>query len=454
MANANYDKTLVDILKKIKEGKPSNKSYLEDQVRNFPDSEELEEILNLNLLETSDKPQFLLISRQVWLAISLFISAITLLILVMVFIQNKNSSNPIHNETITPFQSVQVTTEPIIILIPTNTPTPTLTVFPTITPTLLPTSTFQIIEAQELTPAVPVNLDASKSEEVWSIPAEYDPKLTNKNGSNVLPFLKASVTYPAIADWNLVNPGINQPGYFGVYLLDFNGKYTSQGWAQYNVNVGPNQSYTNKVKLLQDDPNYFKGLGVKNLWVPLGIYNANYGDALKVGVEMTSEGEYLPVANMLIVHYSESDQQIINNLVSQTQGKQIITILDQGDQPDLQKAGWKTEMGAGFGGDFVHSDGNNPELKLDWRMPADLPDGSYEIWAYIPKLETGLGTITYNLDTYNKTLMQSDFRGEWVKLFDYQANKGKIGWNVDIKMSFPDKLGVLDALAILKDSEK
>lgn len=343
-------------------------------------------------------------------------------------------------------------TSPVSIPTPTNTPvTPTedlpatqaaiaLSATPTVNP--VPTSAQVVVVWEDL--QVPICFDSTTNCIVWQLAATPDPLPVPTEALFIQPPYGSKVT----SIWEMIDSGFHLNGMVAVYLKDYSpydiGKATSKGELSYFVNLD---------EMLIQPPHQIEitDREKKNMWIPLGLYLVNAGQKLSVNASMT-DGNYLPIGPLLVVRFSDTDQQKLEKLRNLINNDQIVALLDEDsrflEEKDTNWESKKDEIG--FGGDIIEID-ETIHKTITWKLAAGLEPGNYDIFIYMPLEGT---TPTNAIKCENTDFFDSSIDGsQW-----YQSKASIVVKNDENSFEFTcdwakepgGKPVYLDVIAIVK----
>ena len=416
-----------------------------------------------------------IIMRIVWIVLAL--CGLLIGICAIAYFVNPSGFTQRLNGTFTPSPvpptSVFPTLTPTITLVPD---TPTITPVP---PTPIPPSLYLLPqdEVAALYPPAPtiggaywrindtsaaVQFNPSLELSPWTKEHSYDPAAKSEayvytNTGNV------NVT------WAMDMP-FDTTGYYEVFIVDT--EQHSKGFQQFQVLLDnqPAQLYrgTSQVIFQGNADRKINGVSV-DVWISLGIYQANAGQTMSVGVTLGQLSQDAPFAvdRLLIVRLNESASQMLDGLPAE---RTLVSLMDDSQASffEVLKEGPVKVKDRGdpfndvqaWNDSFISRVLEKPYIApiwVEWLLGNRLPPGTYEVYIWIPAKHATL-VADYALLADGKVVErsnpaqvnQADHAGVWWTLGTWTLDKeATVGLRLIVAAGVTGEIGV-DAVAIVK----
>jgi hypothetical protein len=357
----------------------------------------------------------------------------------------------------------------------TFTPSPTLTSTPTSTPTLTPTatststptatftptpvspSTYLVTDPSAINPAPPQNQAA-----YWLLDsrqaaiAASDAELWNSSGDMIYTS-EGNTSFT----WHMDEP-LPEDGLYQLMVVDTRRYSYGQQTFEVLLDGNPTQPFrgTNTVIFQVEDKQE------EDNWLSLGFYQIKAGQRLQVTAQIGDRSINTPFSleKLLVIKVSENDRPMVEVLTSK---RTLYTLLDDARAVSYLVVGDEYRLVSDFLQPMVDVPAWNSSFRVSsrpWEVPAAIywrpvgriPQGTYELFAYIPSLHATV-PARYKLELNGilierpnpADINQADFQNEWVSLGQWEIpNEGAVGvWM--IVQPFSGEIGV-DAVALVK----
>ena len=365
-------------------------------------------------------------------------------------------------------------TQTILYETPTPRPsfTPTITITPTKTNTPLPTSQYNIPDFSTVQPDVPTG-----AEEVYildNLDAEVDPPFSNFQWTSsdtigVDIGREFSEQYyatfaPGSIEWTM-DQSI-PPGLYEIFVLDT--LYSSGGFLDFSVTIGgePIAPLVGRT-LLQYNTTQSEPPQFQDEWRSIGVYDLQQFGQLSIATEWGNRDELSIVAvdRVMVIKRPENIRSMLS-LLPNTTG--TVFLLDDEDVTFSTGQYWNYwEDEQAWGGQYQVMSAPPLESSVSWQIPARLPHGDFEAYAWIPQANASI-PVAYEFRAGGLLLpnqndeLQTEFPdgqganqpGQWIKLGQWTVPEHFGNFvRIEIALTIPaSDTGevVIDAVAILQ----
>lgn len=352
---------------------------------------------------------------------------------------------------------------------PAFTVEPSKTIFPT---SLLSTYLLTDEATTELYPPMPVTGDAAWLIDETAPSVQFDPSLEIapwQEGLSFDPdaggevFIYTSTGNVSVT-WAMDAP-FDTTGYYEIFIVDPQEQSKGAQQFQISINGQPAQPYRGTSHVI------FQGVYERSVdaWISLGVYQANAGETMSVGVALGQLSLDMPFAvdRLLIVRLNESTMQMLDRLPAR---RTLVSLMDdtQASFFEISQEGpvKVNDRGNSFSnvqawnGGFLSRTFTIPfgrQIWIDWLRGDRIEMGTYEAYVWIPaKHATVIADYAFLADGQiverdrPARVNQADHAGVWWTLGTWTLDKeATVGLRMIVASDALGEIGV-DAVAIVR----
>jgi hypothetical protein len=326
---------------------------------------------------------------------------------------------------------------------PQPTATPTLTPTPTITNTPFPVSRYQVDTATDIRPESPFQSDFIYI--IDELDAEVNPPLDHyqwtssdqigRDLGRTFPELYYATRGPGSIRWFMDQP--LAPALYEIFILDT--LYSSGGILEFSVDLDGTglASVTGSTRLrYHTTQDAFPQL--QDEWRSIGIYDLQSPGILSVSTSWEARDELSIVAvdRVMIIKHDE----LARLMLSQLPIEGDIYLMDDASAEVTSGQYWNFwDNGECWGQECQVIDSPPVDATATFRYHQGIPNGEYEIYAWIPRLNGSI-PVSYSLFT-SGLLMENDAGESEVELTDGQGQYVNAQWLYLGTWSIPERFG-------------